>query len=160
VHANSSRAASAKGSETYYLSLEASDKIAQEVAKEENQAGAPAGAGPEDTTANHDLDFVLWDLAQSAHQKESSELAESIQVELNEVSDTANRGIKQAPFRVLVGATMPAVLVEFAFISNAAEEKKLRDPEFQQTVADAVARAVARFFTKRHPAAVRPTPAP
>jgi N-acetylmuramoyl-L-alanine amidase len=55
---------------------------------------------------------------------------------------------------------MPAILVEFAFISNAEEEKKLRDPEFQQTVADAVARAVARFFTKRHPAAVRPTPAP
>ncbi len=159
VHANSSRAASAKGSETYYLSLEASDKIAQEVAKEENQAGAPAGAGPEGTTGNHGLDFVLWDLAQSAHLKESSELAESIQVELNGVSDTANRGIKQAPFRVLVGATMPAVLVEFAFISNAEEEKKLRDPEFQQAVADAVARAVARFFTKRSPSAVRPAPA-
>ena len=160
VHANSSRAASAKGSETYYLSLEASDKIAQELAKEENQAGAPSGAGPADATGNHDLDFVLWDLAQSAHLKESSELAESIQVELNAVSDTANRGIKQAPFRVLVGATMPAVLVEFAFISNAEEEKRLKDPGFQQTAADAVARAVARFFSKRRPAAVRPTPAP
>ena len=160
VHANSSRAVSAKGSETYYLSLEASDKIAQEVAKQENQAGAPAGAGPEDATANHDLDFVLWDLAQSAHLKESSELAESIQVELNGVSDTATRGIKQAPFRVLVGATMPAVLVEFAFISNAEEEKRLKDPEFQQAVADAVARAVVRFFTKRNPIAVRFAPAP
>ena len=160
VHANSSRAASAKGSETYYLSLEASDKIAQEVAKEENQAGAAPGGGPADATGNHDLDFILWDLAQSAHLKESSELAESIQVELNGVSDTANRGIKQAPFRVLVGATMPAVLVEFAFISNAEEEKKLKDPEFQQAVADAVARAVVRFFSKRHPVAVRPTPVP
>ncbi len=160
VHANSSRAASAKGSETYYLSLEASDKIAQDVAKEENQAGAPAGGGPTDAAGNHDLDFVLWDLAQSAHLKDSSELAESIQVELNGVSDTANRGIKQAPFRVLVGATMPAVLVELAFISNADEEKRLKDPEFQQRVADAVARAVARFFSKRHPAAVRPTPVP
>ena len=160
VHANSSRAASAQGSETYYLSLEASDKIAQEVAKEENQAGAAQAADPSDATGNHDLDFILWDLAQSAHLKESSELAESIQVELNGVSDTANRGIKQAPFRVLVGATMPAVLVEVAFISNAEEEKKLKDPEFQQAVADAVARAVVRFFTKRNPVSVRPTPVP
>lgn len=159
VHANSSRAASAKGSETYYLSLEASDKIAQEVAKEENQSGAPAAAPGGEASANPALDFVLWDLAQSAHLKESSELAEAIQVELNAVSDTANRGIKQAPFRVLVGATMPAVLVEVAFISNAEEEKKLRSPEFQQTVAEAVARAVAKFFTRRMPAAVRPTPA-
>ena len=116
--------------------------------------------GPADANTNHDLDFILWDLAQSAHLKDSSELAESIQVELNAVSDTASRGIKQAPFRVLVGATMPAVLVEFAFISNAEEEKRLKDPEFQQAVADAVARAVARFFTKRSPAVVRLTPAP
>jgi N-acetylmuramoyl-L-alanine amidase len=158
IHANSSRAASAKGSETYYLSLEASDKIAQEVAKEENQAGAAPAPGA-DASANPGLDFILWDLAQSAHLKESSELAESIQVELNTVSDTANRGIKQAPFRVLVGATMPAVLVEVAFISNAEEEKKLKSPEFQQTVADAIARAVARFFSRRAPGAARPTPA-
>ncbi len=160
VHANSSRAASAKGSETYYLSLEASDKIAQEVAKEENQAGAAAGGPAGAASGNPDLDFILWDLAQSAHLKESAELGEAIQTELNAVSDTANRGIKQAPFRVLVGATMPAVLVEVAFISNPEEEKKLKSPEFQQAVADAVARAVARFFTRRSPAAIRPTPAP
>ena len=70
-----------------------------------------------------------------------------------------DRGIKQAPFRVLVGATMPAVLVEVAFISNAEEEKKLKSPEFQQAVAEAVARAVARFFSRRVPGAARATPA-
>lgn len=157
IHANSSRAASAQGSETYYLSLEASDKIAQEVASRENAAnGAPAA--PAGASGNPDLDFILWDLAQSAHLKESSELAESIQVELNGVSETASRGIKQAPFRVLVGATMPAVLVEVAFISNPDQEKQLRNPEFQQAIADAVARAVVRFFGKRLPAAVRATP--
>lgn len=160
VHANSSRAASARGSETYYLSLEASDKIAQEVAREENQSGAAAaGSTPAGTSANPALDFILWDLAQSAHLKEASELAEAIQTELNAVSDTANRGIKQAPFRVLVGATMPAVLVETAFISNPEEEKRLRSPEFQQAVADAVARAVARFFSRRTPGTGRPAPA-
>ena len=159
VHANSSRAASAKGSETYYLSLEASDKIAQEVARQENEAAptpTPASGG---AAANPALDFILWDLAQSAHLKESSELAEAIQVELNAVSDTANRGIKQAPFRVLVGASMPAVLVEVAFISNPEEEKKLKSPEFQEAVAEAVARAVARFFSRRQTGASRPSPA-
>ncbi|MGH9317031.1 MAG: N-acetylmuramoyl-L-alanine amidase [Thermoanaerobaculia bacterium] len=162
IHANSSRTPGAKGSETYYLSLEASDKLAQEVANRENQVGPTPmpGAG---SSGNPDLAFILWDLAQSAHLKESSELAEAIQEELNALSGTQNRGIKQAPFRVLVGATMPAVLVETAFISNPEEEKTLALPTFQQNVADAVARAVGRFFARRKgdaqttPAA--PTPA-
>jgi N-acetylmuramoyl-L-alanine amidase len=156
IHANSSRAASAQGSETYYLSLEASDKLAQEVASRENASNGASPTPGAGTSGNPDLDFILWDLAQSAHLKESSELAESIQTELNPVSDTANRGIKQAPFRVLVGATMPAVLVETAFISNPEEEKKLKSPEFQQAVADAVTRAVVRFFGRHRPEAVRP----
>ena len=160
IHANSSRAASAQGSETYYLSLEASDKIAQEVASRENAAAGAAAALPVSGSGDPNLDFILWDLAQSAHLKESSELAEAIQVELNPVSNSGNRGIKQAPFRVLVGATMPAVLVEVAFISNPDEEKKLKSADFQQSIADALARAVARFFAKRLPAAVRATPGP
>lgn len=158
IHANSSRAASAQGSETYYLSLEASDKIAQEVASRENAAAGGGAAAAAPGSGDPNLDFILWDLAQSAHLKESSELAEAIQVELNSISNTGSRGIKQAPFRVLVGATMPAVLVEVAFISNPEEEKRLRSPEFQQTLADAVARAVGHFFSRRLPAAVRPTP--
>jgi N-acetylmuramoyl-L-alanine amidase len=162
IHANSSRAAAAQGSETYYLSLEASDRVAQEVARQENASPGAPTPGP-GQTGNPDLDFILWDLAQSAHLKESSELAEAIQIELNAVSGTGSRGVKQAPFRVLVGAAMPAVLVEVGFISNPAEEKKLKSPEFQQTLADAIGRAVAKFFAKRKPAAVRPefvTPKP
>ncbi len=161
IHANSSRASGARGSETYYLSLEASDKLSQEVASRENQPslaggpGAPAAGG----TRNPDLDFILWDLAQTAHLKESSELAEAAQEELNVVSGTENRGIKQAPFRVLVGATMPAVLVEAAFISNPEEEKKLASQAFQQSVADAVARAIGRFFDRRRAGAMPKTPA-
>ena len=158
LHANSSRAPGAHGSETYYLSLEASDKLSQEIAQRENEAG-PAPAGAEARPG--DLDFILWDLAQSAHLKESSELAEAAQEELNAVSGTQNRGIKQAPFRILVGATMPAVLVETAFISNAEEEKKLGSAVFQQSVADAVARAVARYFARRRSGALRtPLPTP
>jgi N-acetylmuramoyl-L-alanine amidase len=160
IHANSSRAAGAHGSETYYLSLEASDKLSQEVAARENTLPAPA---PAQTPGVHSpvLDFILWDLAQSAHIKESSELADSIQKELNTISGTENRGIKQAPFRVLVGATMPAVLVETAFISNAEEEKKLASAVFQQNVAEGISRAIAEFFGRRKPASVvKPSPPP
>jgi len=153
IHANSSRVTGAHGSETYYLSLQASDKLAQEVASQENQTGA--GAPSSAAGGSRDLDFILWDLAQSAHLKESSELAEVIQQELNALSGTENRGIKQAPFRVLVGATMPAVLVEAAFISNPEEEKKLSSAAFQENVAYAVAKAVAGFFAKRRSAPQR-----
>jgi len=159
IHTNSSRASGARGSETYYLSLEASDRLAQEVANRENLAPpTPSATAPPGSSTNRDLDFILWDLAQSAHLKESSELAEAIQNELNVVSGTENRGIKQAPFKVLVGATMPAVLIETAFISNPDEEKKLSSPDFQQSVADAVAKAVASFFA-RHRAGSAPAPA-
>lgn len=158
VHANSSRATGAHGSETYYLSLEASDKLAQEVANQENQAPAPAAEPGAQSSRDPSIDFILWDLAQTAHLKESSALAEAIQEELNALSGTQNRGIKQAPFRVLVGATMPAVLVETAFISNSEEEKRLANPVFQQNVADAIAKAISRFFARRKPGAVRPAP--
>src|SRR5262249_51356828 len=81
IHANSSRAAAGQGRDTDSLSLGASDKIGREAASRENAApGAPTPAPG--ASANPDLDFVLWDLAQSAHLKESSELAEAIQVEL------------------------------------------------------------------------------
>ncbi|MEP6801070.1 MAG: N-acetylmuramoyl-L-alanine amidase [Acidobacteriota bacterium] len=158
VHANSSRAAGAHGSETYYLSLEASDRIAQDVASRENTLPAAPAARAPSPAGSPGLDFILWDLAQSAHIKDSSELAESIQQELNGVSGTDKRGIKQAPFRVLVGATMPAVLVEAAFISNPEEEKKLSSAGFQQRVADGIARAIAGFFERRKGAGPRTTP--
>jgi N-acetylmuramoyl-L-alanine amidase len=161
VHANSSRAPGARGSESYYLSLEASDKLSQEIASRENQPALSGGPGsaPAGAARNPDLDFILWDLAQTAHLKESSELAEATQEELNVLSGTENRGVKQAPFRVLVGATMPAVLVETAFISNAEDEKKLGSPAFQQSVADAVARAISRFFERRKAGGAARTPA-
>lgn len=156
IHANSSRATGAHGSETYYLSLAASDKLADAVASEENASDGKAAASPP-SAAPPDLDFILWDMAQSAHLNESAALAESIQNELNALLHTENRGIKQAPFRVLVGASMPAVLVEAGFLSNPEEAKKLATPEFRQSVAEAIARAVSSYL-KLHPAA--PTPAP
>jgi len=167
LHANSSRTTGAHGSETYYLSLESSDRLAQEVARRENEpmlgtrdTGQGTQEGEPSAPPNPDLDFILWDLAQSAHLNESSRIAEAIQTQLNVVSKTENRGIKQAPFKVLAGATMPAVLVEVAFISHPEQEKLLRSATFQQGVADAIAKAVGEFFARRQPSAPAAGPTP
>jgi len=160
LHANSSRAAGAHGSETYYLSLESSDRLASEAARRENQQTLGTGQVTATSPSNPDLDFILWDLAQSAHLNESSRLAEAIQNQLNVVSKTENRGIKQAPFRVLAGATMPAVLVEVGFISHPEEEKQLRSATFQESVAEAIAKAVGEFFAKHPGAAPASGPTP
>jgi N-acetylmuramoyl-L-alanine amidase len=141
VHANSSRRDDARGSETYFLSNQATDDEARAVAALENNAlrlnqGVQGQSG---------LEMVLWDLAQSAHLKASSNLAETIQDRLNDALGVRNRGIKQAPFRVLMGATMPAVLVEIAFISSPEEERRLREASFKDQIAEAIADSIRHF---------------
>ena len=160
IHLNSSLGANAYGTETYFLSPQATDPRAARSAAAEN---APPAAGSTATATNgaagageqSDVEMILWELAQSRHMAESQRLANLIQGELNQELQLKDRGVKQAPFRVLVGAAMPAVLVELGFISNPDEEKKLQDPAYQDQLIEALARAVARYK-----AAVEGTPAP
>ena len=154
VHMNAAVVKGAKGSETYFLSLEASDELAKKAAETEN---AMAGRAP----AN-DLKLILWDLAQQQYLQESSRLATDIQEEMNRVHGITNRGVKQAPFKVLVGATMPAALVEVAFITNPTEEAKIKSEEFQKTVVDALTTAVQRYKSdyETRIGIVQPAPAP
>ena len=85
-------------------------------------------------------------MAQAAYLNESAILAEILQEELvDNSSQRNNRGIKQAPFRVLMGATMPAVLVEVAFITNPEEERLLKTDEFQEQLAEAIYRGIVRY---------------
>jgi N-acetylmuramoyl-L-alanine amidase len=151
IHLNSSLGSGAYGTETYFLSPQATDIRASTAAAAENrEAGgshpatsdAAAGPKPDDT---QDLQLILWDLAQTHHMGESQRLANMIQGELNEMLKLKDRGVKQAPFRVLMGATMPAVLVELGFISNPDEEKKLKDPAYREQLVDALSRAVAHY---------------
>jgi len=88
-------------------------------------AAAPAADAGQET---QDLQMILWDLAQSHHLAESQRFAGLVQAELNQALELKDRGVKQAPFRVLMGAAMPAVLVELGFISNPDEESKLQNP--------------------------------
>ena len=89
--------------------------------------------------------MVLWEMAQTTHLARSSRLAEMIQGELNSLLGLQDRGVRQAPFRVLVGATMPAVLLEVGFLSNAEESRSLGQPGYQDQLAAAVTTAVKRF---------------
>ena len=141
IHLNSSLGSGAYGTETYFLSQQATDNRASTSAAAENQgaAGGPAAGD------SQDLQLILWDLAQSHHMAESQRLANLIQGELNEMLQLKDRGVKQAPFRVLMGATMPAVLVELGFISNPDEEKKLKDPVYREQLVDALSRAIAHY---------------
>ena len=132
----------AHGAETYFLSLDASDKLAEKAAEVENaskNSAAPASSS--------DLKLMLWDLAQQEYLNESSRLAQAVQEEMNRITGIQSRGVKQAPFKVLVGATMPAALVEVAFITNPDEESKIKSEAFQKTVVDALTTAVERYKT-------------
>jgi N-acetylmuramoyl-L-alanine amidase len=147
IHLNSSLGAGAHGTETYFLSPQATDPRAARSAAAENTPAASTtdGAPPPAGAEQQDVDLILWELAQSRHMAESQRLANLIQGELNEELQLKDRGVKQAPFRVLVGATMPAVLVELGFISNPEEEKKLQDPAYRGQLVDALARAIAKY---------------
>ena len=168
LHLNSSLGAGAHGAETYFLSAEASDAAAARMAETENAAAPelPEGAlGPE----AQDLELILWDLAQTQHMLESQRFAAMIQGELNQTLQLRDRGVKQAPFRVLKGAAMPAVLVELGFISNPDEEKKLQDAAYRAELTGALTRAIGRFKAlmegrpepqaTQPPAATQPGPA-
>jgi len=144
IHANASRARGAKGSEVYFLSYQASDDESRWVAQTEGAAEPVAGATP-----GSDLALILWDMAQAEHLEESSALASRIQEELAVVTGSEGRGVKQAPFRVLVGAAMPAILVEVAFISNPEEEKLLASEAYQAKIARSLARGIERFRKER-----------
>lgn len=155
VHMNAAVVKDAKGSETYFLSLEASDELARNAAEVENAATGGS-------SADADLKLILWDLAQQTYMGESSRFAQTIQEEMNAATGVANRGVKQAPFKVLVGATMPAALVEVGFITNPEEEARLKSAEFQSTMIEALTRAVQRYksdYETRMGIAPRPQPA-
>ncbi|HEX7503478.1 MAG TPA: N-acetylmuramoyl-L-alanine amidase, partial [Acidobacteriota bacterium] len=142
IHANSSFRKSAYGSETFFVSLQATDQESLELAQKENQNTEDPG----ESIKNDELKMILWNMAQTEHVRESSKLAEYIQNELNDLLGTRNRGVKQAPFRVLMRTAMPAVLIETAFISNASEERKLQSEEFLDKIAFAIYNGVSKFI--------------
>ena len=146
IHFNASRAATAHGTEVYYLSLDASDRAAALLAESENATPSSAPDTAEKNAALRDLDLILWDLAQNQHLSASARLAEIVQADFNRLLGITTRGVKQAPFRVLVGVNAPAVLVEVAFITNPDEEARISSEAFRRQAAETLAGSLDTYF--------------
>lgn len=137
--------AAARGFETYFLA-EAKTEDDRRVEEMENSAVRfETGAN---ASSSDPLDFVINDMAQNEHLRESADLAEIIQRHLGRVHPGPDRGVKQAGFRVLVTAYMPAVLVEIGFGTNSAEAHYLSSPASQRTIANAIAGATAEYLAR------------
>jgi N-acetylmuramoyl-L-alanine amidase len=144
IHANGAVQRKAAGSETFFLSLNATDEETRRLAYLENNSSELQRRI--DPSTDDDLMMILWDMAQTAYIKQSSRLAELVQDELDALLGTRNRGIKQAPFKVLTGVACPAILVEAAFLSNPDEEQRLASDDFQSRVAEAIYRGLSRYI--------------
>jgi N-acetylmuramoyl-L-alanine amidase len=137
--------AAARGFETYFLA-EAKTEDARRVERIENEAVRfETGA---DATQPDPVNFIIDDMHQNEHLRESSELATIIQQRLGGVHPGPDRGVKQAGFRVLVTAFMPAVLVEIGFGTNKAEARYLSSSSSQATLANAIAGATAEYLAR------------
>ena len=143
IHVNGVKNRGARGFETWLLAP-ANTPEAIEIAQRENSVIALE-------ESNHryreftDETLILSTMAQSVWMKESETLAAQVQQELAARLDSPNRGVKQADFYVLIGATMPNVLVEIGFLSNRIEEKKLGQSEYRQRISEGIYNAILKF---------------
>lgn len=136
----------ARGFETYFLA-EAKTEDARRVEQMENESVRFEGVPRVDSSDA--LSFILSDMRQNEHLRESSDLAELVQRHLTGVHPGPNRGVKQAGFRVLVSAFMPAVLVELGFGTNVLEAAFMSQPSKQREMARAIATATTEYL-ERH----------
>ena len=140
VHANSSQDDSARGVEVYYLNF-TSDPEAMQVASRENAVS---------TQSVHELSDLVKKIALKDKIDESRELAEDVDQSLYSGLEKGqpglkNRGVKKAPFVVLIGANMPSILAEISFVTNPTDADELRRPEYRERVAQSLYRGIAQY---------------
>ena len=139
IHANSAVRPSLRGAEVYYLTVERADAEARKKA-EESTATLPALGG-----GSRAIDLILWETAQARYLEQSAALAGYIEQSLSGRVAMSPRAVQQAPFRVLVGANMPAALVEIGYLSNSDQETQLTTGAYQDQLAQALLDALVRF---------------
>ncbi len=142
IHANSSRDPNARGVETYYLNF-TSSADALEVAARENAVSEKS---------IHELGDLVKKIALKEKIEESHEFASDVQAALHSGLSTRNsgmrnRGVKKAPFIVLIGANMPSILAEISFVSNPGDERNLKTPEYRQKIAESLYRGIAKYVS-------------
>jgi len=142
VHANSSQDPDARGVETYYLNFTSSPD-ALEVAARENAVSEKS---------IHELQDLVKKIALKEKIEESHEFAADVERSLHSGLSAKNpglrdRGVKKAPFIVLIGANMPSILAEISFVSNPGDERKLKTPEYRQRIAESLYRGIAKYVS-------------
>jgi N-acetylmuramoyl-L-alanine amidase len=145
IHANAHRETASAGVETYFLSSEATDGTARQVAALENSVVQLEKTAARPSGRLDAVKAILWDLAQSEFQQESSRLAEVVQDSITQSLRIPNRGVKQAGFYVLGGAAMPAILIEIGFVTNPKEERRLKDLKYRDEIARAIFAGLADY---------------
>ena len=140
VHANSSHDPDARGVETYYLNFTSSPDALEVAARENADADKSI----------HELQDLVKKIALKEKIEESREFASDVQQSLHtglaaKSPGERDRGVKKAPFVVLIGANMPSILAEISFISNPGDERRLRSPEYRQRIAESLYRGIARY---------------
>jgi N-acetylmuramoyl-L-alanine amidase len=140
VHANSSRDPDARGVETYYLNFTSSPEALEVAARENAASDKPI----------HELQDLVKKIALKEKIEESREFAADVQQSLHsglsaKTAGIRDRGVKKAPFVVLIGANMPSILAEISFISNPGDEKRLKGPEYRQRIAESLYRGISRY---------------
>jgi len=147
IHADAAPNRSVQGASVYTLSTTgASSQHARWLADRENSADLIGGVKVENT-----LSSVLLDLAHSGHMKASQDAAGHVLSGLSKVGKAHKNHVEYANFSVLRNADMPAMLVETGFISNATEEKRLKDPAYQRRLASAILNGINTFFRNQPP---------
>ena len=142
IHANSSDDPSARGIETYYLNF-TSSADALEVAARENAVSEKS---------IHELQDLVKKIALKEKIEESKEFAGDVQHSLYtglaaKSKGLRDRGVKKAPFIVLIGANMPSILAEISFVSNPGDEKKLQTPDYRQKIAESLYRGISKYVS-------------
>lgn len=144
IHINSSRSRLLRGFECYYLSDAADDNARALEAAENSSLKLNGQAGVEHSTG---LDKTLWDMTLTENRIESAQLAGDIVDSVTLTVPIQNRGVKTAKFYVLKHTNMPSVLVEVCYISNRVDETKLKNVQFQDNMANAIAGGILKYRT-------------
>jgi N-acetylmuramoyl-L-alanine amidase len=139
LHANASPRPGVAGAEVFYLSLEGYGDKAQRASQGSADALPVVGGG------SREIEITPWELAQARHIDQSGVFARVVESALRERVPMHPRALQQAPFRVLVGANMPAVLVELGFLTNAQQEHQLAGEEHQNVLVQALVEGIVRY---------------
>jgi len=139
LHLNASSRPAASSPEVFYLSLADYGTEAQELAERLEQRVSVIGGG------SREINLIQWDMAQVRYVKQSEEFANIAEQELRKHMPMDDQAVKQAPFRVLVGANMPAVLIEMGSISDVDDEKSLTSSRIQNQIVESIIDSILRF---------------